>query len=82
MNRSCRKSKQFPFQKLLKNNQQLQDDIKELQQNGYIILRDLLTPQELDSIYSKSIEILENVPFGRNDFEGHTTKRVYGIISK
>eukprot|EP01084_Bolivina_argentea_P239690 402805_1 len=67
---------------MLKNNPQLKNDIKTLEKNGYIILSNLLTKNELKKIYSTSRNLLANIPYGRNDFEGYKTKRTNSLLKK
>ena len=62
------------------NNQQLKNDINNIKRNGYVILRNLLSKDKLNELYKESHSLLEETPFGRNEFEGRKTKRVYSII--
>lgn len=55
-------------------------DLVALQRDGYVILRDLLTEQELDDIREATAPLLERQ--GRNLFEGRNTQRVYSVLNK
>ncbi|PWV71561.1 phytanoyl-CoA dioxygenase family protein [Nocardia neocaledoniensis] len=55
-------------------------DLAAVERDGYVILPDLLTPQELDRIRSEVSPLLDRT--GRNGFEGHTTQRVYSVLNK
>ncbi|MFC9436683.1 phytanoyl-CoA dioxygenase family protein [Nocardia sp. NPDC057030] len=55
-------------------------DLAAVQRDGYVILPDLLTRSELDEIRESVAPLLDR--HGRNDFEGHTTQRVYSVLNK
>ncbi|MEU9809180.1 phytanoyl-CoA dioxygenase family protein [Mycobacterium sp. NPDC050853] len=55
-------------------------DLAALQRDGYVILRDLLTAEELGEVREAVVPLLD-LP-GRNQFEGHTTQRVYSVLNK
>jgi ectoine hydroxylase-related dioxygenase (phytanoyl-CoA dioxygenase family) len=55
-------------------------DYDHLVQNGYVIIKNLLSQKQCDEIKSASRAFL-NLK-GRNPFEGHKTQRVYDILSK
>ncbi|MFI9508989.1 phytanoyl-CoA dioxygenase family protein [Nocardia sp. NPDC052566] len=55
-------------------------DLAAVQRDGYVILPDLLTPDELDAIREAVAPLLDR--HGRNHFEGHTTQRVYSVLNK
>ena len=70
-------------EKLLLNNPELQNDINELNTNGYVVLRNLITDKKiLKNVYNESQKLLNNIPFGRNIFEGRRTRRVHNLTSK
>ncbi|PXX58702.1 ectoine hydroxylase-related dioxygenase (phytanoyl-CoA dioxygenase family) [Nocardia tenerifensis] len=56
------------------------DDLAALERDGYVILHDLLTAQELETVRSEVVPLLDR--HGRNGFEGHTTQRVYSVLNK
>lgn len=55
-------------------------DLARVQRDGYVILTDLLDPDELAQIRSAVAPMLERP--GRNPFEGHATQRVYSVLNK
>ncbi|UGT43698.1 phytanoyl-CoA dioxygenase family protein [Nocardia yamanashiensis] len=55
-------------------------DLAALERDGYVILRDLLTPQELAEIRAAVEPLLDQT--GRNAFEGHGTQRLYSVLNK
>lgn len=55
-------------------------DLAAVARDGYVILPDLLSPTELDAIRAGVAPLLDRV--GRNNFEGHTTQRVYSVLNK
>ena len=55
-------------------------DLAAVERDGFVILPDLLSPAELDAIRSDVAPLLDRV--GRNNFEGHTTQRVYSVLNK
>ncbi|QIS10151.1 phytanoyl-CoA dioxygenase family protein [Nocardia arthritidis] len=55
-------------------------DLAAVQRDGYVILPDLLTPEQLDAIREAVAPLLDHK--GRNRFEGHATQRVYSVLNK
>jgi ectoine hydroxylase-related dioxygenase (phytanoyl-CoA dioxygenase family) len=53
-----------------------------LERDGYAIVEGVLTRAEVVDIRGALARILEAVPTGRNDFEGHRTRRIYAIFAK
>eukprot|EP01084_Bolivina_argentea_P022804 42415_1 len=68
--------------KLLKNNPTLQSDIKALDENGYLIIKNMLTPTEVEEIRQESLRILSKASFGTEDFGGRRTKRSAALLAK
>ena len=58
----------------------LEADLKAIATDGYVIIKNLLTPQEVQAIKTACTELLEHT--GRNDFEGLKTQRVYAVLAK
>ncbi len=54
----------------------------ELSKNGYTILKDVLTSEQVVGVMSALQPMLEEVPGGRNHFEGVQTQRVYSLPVK
>lgn len=55
-------------------------DLAAVQRDGYVILPDLLTSEELCEIRDAVTPLLDRQ--GRNRFEGHATQRVYSVLNK
>jgi hypothetical protein len=55
-------------------------DLEAVLRDGFVILPDLLSAEEIDDIRAAVGPYLERT--GRNAFEGHTTQRVYSVLSK
>src|SRR3712207_6478355 len=59
------------------------DDVVEaLDRDGYCIVRDVLSPDDVAAARSSMRALLTNNPSGRNDFEGFRTQRVYALFAK
>ena len=56
--------------------------LKRLDRDGYSIIEDMLEGDETARIRGELSRILEEIPFGRNDFEGRRTRRIYAIFAK
>eukprot|EP01084_Bolivina_argentea_P014599 27277_1 len=68
--------------KLLENNKQLQNDIKSLNETGYIMIKNVLTSKDISLIKQESLKLLSNVPYCYDIFNGKHTKRTDGFLSK
>lgn len=55
-------------------------DLAAVQRDGYVILPDLLSGEEIVEIRKAVVPLLNRS--GRNHFEGHTTQRVYSVLNK
>src|SRR5262245_26126312 len=53
-----------------------------LGRDGYLIVEDMLSPAEVARAKAELGEVLAAIPYGRNDFEGHATRRIYAIFAK
>jgi ectoine hydroxylase-related dioxygenase (phytanoyl-CoA dioxygenase family) len=60
----------------------VQDTSQALERDGYVVLRDVLAPAEVDEIAAAIDPLLEQTPTGRIDFEGYKTRRVYNLLGK
>lgn len=56
--------------------------VAELERDGYCIIERFLTPEETRAKRDALTRILALTPTGRNDFEGTTTRRIYGLMAK
>lgn len=59
---------------------QLAEEYEQLMRDGYIILHDMATTDQLEALRQESALHLEKM--GRNSFEGERTQRIYGIPEK
>lgn len=50
--------------------------------DGYCIVEDVLTPDEVDATRADLRDVLASTPTGRNDFEGYATQRIYALFAK
>lgn len=55
-------------------------DLAAVQRDGYVILRDLLSADQLAAIREAAAPLLDH--HGRNAFEGHLTQRIYSVLNK
>jgi ectoine hydroxylase-related dioxygenase (phytanoyl-CoA dioxygenase family) len=53
-----------------------------LDERGYAIIEGLLEPEAVARARAELSAILERTPFGRDDFEGRRTRRVYALFAK
>ena len=59
------------------------DDIVDaLDREGYCIVEGVWSPDEVAEAKASLRQVLDEIPFGRNDFEGHHTRRVYALFAK
>ncbi len=56
--------------------------LNELQELGYTVFEHALSPGVVDTFRSELQPFLDSGPFGRNDFEGYRSKRVYSLLAK
>lgn len=59
---------------------QIDSLLDSVQEEGYVILPDLISPATIEQIRNESAPFLEFE--GRNEFEGHKTRRIYSVIQK
>ena len=60
--------------------QRVESLLAEVQENGYVILPDMISRAVMDDIRAESEPFLEHE--GRTEFEGHKTRRIYAVIEK
>jgi ectoine hydroxylase-related dioxygenase (phytanoyl-CoA dioxygenase family) len=58
------------------------DILKRMVDDGYAIIPRAIQPDQVMWARSELESIVENTPKGRDDFEGHRTRRVYGLFGK
>jgi ectoine hydroxylase-related dioxygenase (phytanoyl-CoA dioxygenase family) len=56
--------------------------VEQIRIDGYAVLPDLLSISELDRIRRQLAPHLACAPFGRNDFEGLCSQRLYALLTK
>ena len=56
--------------------------LDEIRSEGYTVLRDGLSGQQVKAVGEELAPILATAPFGRNDFEGFRSQRVYALLAK
>jgi hypothetical protein len=55
-------------------------DVAELERSGFVILKNLISPEDCDRIRTATAPLLNNT--GRNTFEGERTQRIYSVLEK
>eukprot|EP00005_Dracoamoeba_jomungandri_P011031 CAMPEP_0174264224 /NCGR_PEP_ID=MMETSP0439-20130205/21760_1 /TAXON_ID=0 /ORGANISM="Stereomyxa ramosa, Strain Chinc5" /LENGTH=287 /DNA_ID=CAMNT_0015349997 /DNA_START=49 /DNA_END=912 /DNA_ORIENTATION=- len=63
-----------------KPDKQTEERLKEMLEQGYVMIPDLLSPQKIAEIKAALRKHL--IKEGRNNFEGYKTQRVYSIVKK
>jgi ectoine hydroxylase-related dioxygenase (phytanoyl-CoA dioxygenase family) len=53
-----------------------------LERDGWVVLPGMLDPDRLAWARAELLRILDDVPAGRDDFEGRRTRRVYALFAK
>ena len=53
-----------------------------LGRDGLVVVEGVIAPAELAVMRADLAGLLESTPSGRTDFEGHSTKRIYGLFAK
>lgn len=56
--------------------------LEDLDRDGYSIIEDYLDPGDVVAKKTDLHRILDEVPTGRNDFEGFSTRRIYALFAK
>jgi ectoine hydroxylase-related dioxygenase (phytanoyl-CoA dioxygenase family) len=57
-------------------------DLQAIREQGYVVIERLLTPADIAAIRDELAPHLAAELWGRNDFEGHRTQRVYSLVGK
>ena len=60
----------------------VEDVLADLDGDGYSIVPNLLSPDEAETIRAELTAIADDVPHGRNSFEGFHTRRIYALFRK
>jgi len=56
--------------------------VGQLDHEGYAVVEGMLDAEETGRVRAELRQILEDIPTGRNDFEGWATKRIYAVFAK
>lgn len=60
----------------------LHEQLEQLDRLGYVILKSVLSPEEIGALVAALAPFERDKPMGRNDFEGELTQRVYSLVAK
>ncbi|MFZ0665385.1 MAG: phytanoyl-CoA dioxygenase family protein [Acidimicrobiales bacterium] len=60
----------------------IEDVITALKTDGYAVIPNAISVSQVDTARTELESIMENTPAGRDDFEGRSTRRVYGLFGK
>jgi ectoine hydroxylase-related dioxygenase (phytanoyl-CoA dioxygenase family) len=55
---------------------------RRLAEDGYVVVSDLMSPEDVAAARADLGRILQATPTGRNAFEGHSTQRIYALFAK
>ncbi len=58
----------------------IEDDVAAIREHGFVVIESLLDVETLAAMRAALASHLERELFGRNDFEGHRTERVYSLV--
>jgi ectoine hydroxylase-related dioxygenase (phytanoyl-CoA dioxygenase family) len=58
------------------------DVVTALQRDGYAVVPDAFDPDVIARARREICALLDATPYGRDDFEGHRTRRVYALFAK
>jgi hypothetical protein len=58
----------------------IDQDFTSLMSDGYVIIKDLLTPSQCNEIKTTCLPLMAHT--GRNEFEGEKTQRLYNVLAK
>jgi ectoine hydroxylase-related dioxygenase (phytanoyl-CoA dioxygenase family) len=61
---------------------QVRRQVERIEADGYVVIHDLLDGRELDPIRRQLEAQLADAPYGRNDFEGFHSQRLYALLAK
>ncbi len=58
------------------------DALEALQRDGYVLIEDVLEAGDVKHVRDEIERLLGDTPYGRQDFEGLKTQRVYALFGK
>ena len=61
---------------------QVDEVCAELDRDGYALVEDVMAPDAVARAHAELTAIVASTPYGRDDFEGHRTRRVYALFGK
>jgi ectoine hydroxylase-related dioxygenase (phytanoyl-CoA dioxygenase family) len=53
-----------------------------LEQDGWVVVENAMSAEWVEEARADLARILESTPYGRDDFEGHKTRRIYALFAK
>ena len=53
-----------------------------LEQDGWAVVENVMSAEWVEDARADLARILESTPYGRDDFEGHKTRRIYALFAK
>jgi ectoine hydroxylase-related dioxygenase (phytanoyl-CoA dioxygenase family) len=56
--------------------------IEQLQQDGYLLIENAIDPATVAHARDELRRLLDDTPYGRGEFEGYKTKRIYALFGK
>jgi len=56
--------------------------VADLETDGFVLIERVLSPEQVAEVRSELLRLVEATPYGRGDFEGLKTRRVYGLFGK
>jgi ectoine hydroxylase-related dioxygenase (phytanoyl-CoA dioxygenase family) len=56
--------------------------VEAMEEDGYCIVEGVLDPAATHATRASLVEVLQQTPTGRNDFEGYKTQRIYALFAK
>ena len=56
--------------------------VAQLDRVGYVELPGAINPDQVAAAHADLERILATTPYGRDDFEGHSTQRIYALFGK
>ena len=56
--------------------------LRDLERDGYALLENAMSPEAVAFAKAETERLLPHTPYGRGEFEGYKTRRVYGVFGK
>lgn len=58
------------------------DVARAIDQDGWAVVENVMSAEWVAAARADLVRILESTPYGRDDFEGHKTRRIYALFAK